>query len=96
MVANLQRLVLGMGLGPASRERLTAWLVANKTGAARLRAGLPSGWRVGDKTGAWERRTANDVAVVWPPACVRVTGTTSGRACPLMVSVPATSPNRPK
>jgi beta-lactamase class A len=41
-------------------------MVANKTGDARLRAGLPRGWRVGDKTGSGRNGTANDIAVVWP------------------------------
>jgi beta-lactamase class A len=42
-------------------------LIANKTGDTRLRAGFAKDWRVGDKTGAGERGTTNDVAVVWPP-----------------------------
>jgi beta-lactamase class A len=67
MVGDLRRIVLGEMLTPASREQLIAWLVANKTGATRLRAGLPRDWRIGDKTGAWNGRTANDVAVAWPP-----------------------------
>jgi beta-lactamase class A len=67
MVGNLQRLVLGDALSQASRERLTAWLVANKTGDARLRAGVPKSWRVGDKTGTGDRGATNDIAVVWPP-----------------------------
>ena len=54
-------------MSPASRERLLGWLVANKTGAARLRAGLPKDWRVGDKTGSGDRGTANDIAILWPP-----------------------------
>ena len=54
-------------LSAASREQLTTWLIANKTGDTRLRAGLPKDWRVGDKTGSGARGTANDVAVVWPP-----------------------------
>jgi beta-lactamase class A len=41
--------------------------VANKTGDARLRAGLPKDWRIGDKTGSGELGTTNDVAVIWPP-----------------------------
>jgi beta-lactamase class A len=45
---------------------LTAWLVANQTGGKRLRAGLPEGWKVGDKTGSGDNNTANDVAVLWP------------------------------
>jgi beta-lactamase class A len=68
MASNLQTLILGTtALSAASREQLTAWLIANKTGDTRLRAGLPKDWRVGDKTGAGERGTANDVAVIWPP-----------------------------
>jgi beta-lactamase class A len=67
MLGNLQRVALGDGLSPASRGRLVAWLVANKTGDARLRAGLPKDWRVGDKTGAGGQATTNDIAIVWPP-----------------------------
>jgi len=33
----------------------------------RLRARLPKDWRVGDKTGAGERGTTNDVGLFWPP-----------------------------
>ena len=67
MASNLQALVLGTAaLSAASREQLTAWMIANKTGDARLRAGLAKDWRVGDKTGAGDRGTNNDVAVVWP------------------------------
>ncbi len=67
MTANLQALVLGDALSRPSRDQLTAWLVANQTGAAKLRAGLPGDWRVGDKTGGGDWGTTNDVAVIWPP-----------------------------
>ena len=67
MLGCLDRLVLGDALSAASRERLRGWLLANRTGGARLRAGLPGGWRVGDKTGSGERGTTNDVGVLWPP-----------------------------
>lgn len=67
MVANLESLVLGNVLSPPSRDRLTAWLVSNKTGDAKLRAGLPKDWRIGDKTGGGDYGTMNDVAVIWPP-----------------------------
>jgi beta-lactamase class A len=76
MLADLRALLLGQHLSAASRGQLTAWLVANKTGDARLRAGLPKDWRVGDKTGTGERGTSNDIAIVWP----------EGRA-PLLVAV---------
>lgn len=67
MLKNLQRVVLGDVLQAASRQRLVDWMVANKTGDARLRAGVPRDWRVGDKTGTGERGTYNDIGVFWPP-----------------------------
>jgi beta-lactamase class A len=67
MAANFRSLLLGDVLLPAARDQLVKWLIANKTGESRLRAGLPQSWRVGDKTGAGEHGTTNDVAIVWPP-----------------------------
>jgi beta-lactamase class A len=68
-VATLRKILLGQVLAEASRERLLGWMRAVKTGGTRLRAGLPAGWTVADKTGtsATDRGVANDVAVVWPP-----------------------------
>ncbi|MET3665281.1 class A beta-lactamase [Caulobacter sp. 1776] len=59
-------LLLGDALSPASSQQLTDWVVANRTGDKRLRAGLPRGWRVGDKTGNNGKDTTNDIAIVWP------------------------------
>ncbi len=67
MTANLRSLLIGDALSASSRARLTAWLLANKTGDTRLRARLPAGWRVGDKTGLGANGTNNDVGVFWPP-----------------------------
>ena len=67
MLKNIQALVLGDALSAASKDQLTKWLVGNKTGDTRIRAGLPAGWRAGDKTGAGERGSTNDVGVLWPP-----------------------------
>jgi len=67
MLGDMQRLLVGDALSAGSRERLIGWLLASKTGAKRLRAGLPSDWRVGDKTGGGGNGTANDIAVAWPP-----------------------------
>lgn len=66
MNANLRALVLGDKLSAKSRAQLKAWLIANKTGDAKLRAGLPKEWVIGDKTGSGEYGTVNDVAVIWP------------------------------
>jgi beta-lactamase class A len=76
MLSSLRTLVLGNVLSENSKDQLTRWLLGNKTGDTRLRAGLPSGWRVGDKTGSGERGTTNDVGIIWPP----------GRA-PILVSI---------
>lgn len=65
MTADLRQLVLGNALTPASRQQLTQWLIANQTGDKRVRAGLPAGWKVGDKTGTGRLGTANDIGVVW-------------------------------
>ena len=65
---SLQTLTLGSALGPPQRQRLQDWLIGNTTGDRRVRAGVPPGWRVGDKTGTCGAYgTANDVAVLWPP-----------------------------
>lgn len=66
MAGLVRRLVLGDALGDEAREQLAAWAVANRTGDNRIRAGIPDGWRVGDKTGTCGT-AYNDVAIVWPP-----------------------------
>ncbi len=66
ILASWHSLLLGDVLSPASRTRLTDWLVANKTGDTRLRAGLPKTWRIGDKTGNDGQSITNDIAIAWP------------------------------
>ena len=67
MLNSVNTLVLGQALSESSRKQLTAWLIENTTGAARLRAGLPPGWRIGDKTGTGWNGATNDVVIAWPP-----------------------------
>ncbi len=67
MLRLTRRLLLGPALRPASRARLIGWLERASTGRNRLRAGVPAGWRVGDKTGNGAEGAANDVAILWPP-----------------------------
>jgi beta-lactamase class A len=64
---DLKLLVLGETLSAAGRQRLEGWLVKNTAGDKRLRAGLPSSWQVGDKTGTGENGARGDVAIARPP-----------------------------
>jgi beta-lactamase class A len=66
MAGGLRRFVLGEVLSTGSRERLTGWMLNCKTGDHRLRAGLPNGWRIGDKTGNNGKDASGDIAVAWP------------------------------
>lgn len=85
MLGLMRTLLLGAALKPTSRDQLRDWLLANKTGDERLRARLPAGWRVGDKTGAGAFGSNNDVAIVWPP----------GRDAPLLVTAYLTQTKAP-
>ena len=67
MLRTLQELLLGPALADGSRGRLLAWLRACSTGNGRLRAGVPAGWVVGDKTGSGSHGETNDVAILFPP-----------------------------
>jgi beta-lactamase class A len=67
MLKDLQVVLLDTALTRASRDRLMSWLAGSITGATKLRAGLPTGWRVGDKTGTGAHGSNNDVALTWPP-----------------------------
>jgi beta-lactamase class A len=67
MLSSMRDIVLGTALSGASRTQIQRWLLANKTGDKRLRARLPAGWRVGDKTGGGGHGTSNDIGVLWPP-----------------------------
>jgi beta-lactamase class A len=64
---DLRRFVLGDLLATDRRHQLTSRLLRNTTGGPYIRAGVPAGWRVGDKTGNGDYGTRNDIAIAWPP-----------------------------
>ncbi|KVH33067.1 class A beta-lactamase [Burkholderia cepacia] len=68
MAASMRVLMLGDALPAAQRAQLVAWMRGNKVGDKRLRAGVPAGWTVGDKTGTGDYGTTNDAGVVWSPS----------------------------
>lgn len=67
MASTMRKLLVGSALSVDSRSRLLGWLRACQTGAEKLRAGLPSDWQAGDKTGSGSQGETNDVAILWPP-----------------------------
>ncbi|MFI6568653.1 class A beta-lactamase [Nocardia fluminea] len=83
LVANYRALVVGTALQEPERAQLATWLKASKTGAKRIKAGLPTDWIVGDKTGTPAYGSALDVAVAWPP-----------NRAPLVLAVLTTKPDQ--
>jgi beta-lactamase class A len=67
MAASMQKVLVGNVLSDGSRGQLQDWLINDKVGDKRLRAGLPPSWRIGDKTGTGDRGSTNAVAIIWPP-----------------------------
>lgn len=51
MARTVAKLVYGDVLPDTTRAELKSWMIATETGLRRVRAGLPEGWVVGDKTG---------------------------------------------
>lgn len=67
LATSLQAFTLGDKLPTEKRELLIGWMKRNTTGDALIRAGVPKGWEVADKTGAGSYGTRNDIAIIWPP-----------------------------
>lgn len=69
-VANMRRLFLGAEtpLAEDSRARLLRWLFDSPTGADRIKAGVPAGWRVAHKTGTGGYGPTNDIGLAFPRA----------------------------
>ncbi|PXY29135.1 class A beta-lactamase [Prauserella coralliicola] len=67
LATTLRAYALGDALTADKRAILIDMLRRNLTGDELVRAGVPDGWVVGDKTGTGGYGTRNDIAVVWPP-----------------------------
>lgn len=68
-ITNMQRLFLDPAspLTADSQARLLRWMFDSPTGADRLRAGVPTGWRVAHKTGTGGYGPTNDIGLLYPP-----------------------------
>jgi len=85
MARTLRKLLVDDGLPAAQRQQLKDWMVGNTTGDTRIRAGVPKGAVVADKTGtAGSYGVANDIGVIWvaqrPPIVVVVFTHSSDKA----------------
>jgi beta-lactamase class A len=68
-----QQIVIGNVLAAPQREELVTWLKNNTTGDARIRAGVPKAWIVGDKTGTGSSYgSTNDIGIIWPSKCAPI------------------------
>lgn len=69
-VANLHRLLVDPAtpLTTGSKGLLLSWMTATPTGADRLKAGVPTDWRVSHKTGTGGYGPTNDIGVLYPPS----------------------------
>ena len=68
MAETLKKLLFEKILTPESQKQLKEWLLGNTTGEHRLKAGLPKGWTIGDKTGSGDHGATNDIGVLYPPS----------------------------
>ncbi|MBN3527087.1 class A beta-lactamase [Paenibacillus apiarius] len=67
LATDLKAFTIGNALPVDKRKILTDWMRGNATGDKLIRAGVPTDWEVGDKSGAGSYGTRNDIAIVWPP-----------------------------
>lgn len=67
VVTSLERLLLSNVLLPTSRRQLEDWMIADQVADNLIRASLPKGWIIGDKTGSGERGSRSIIAIIRPP-----------------------------
>ncbi len=93
MMGLMRRYLFKDRLSEPSRTQLRLWMIEARTGLKRLRAGLPEGWTVGDKTGTWPggannpNGANNDVAFAIPP------GSRTTKQGPLIIVSFTNAPN---
>ena len=68
MAKAMENLVLGDVLTASSRAQLETWLRGDTVADALFRAGIPTSWEIGDKTGAGGYGSRSIAAIMWPPS----------------------------
>jgi beta-lactamase class A len=69
MALSIQKVLLGNVLSKNNQGKIINWMKSSTTGYKRIRAGIPLGWSVADKTGSGSFGVANDIGIAWMPAC---------------------------
>lgn len=67
LAESLRAFTTGNALTERKRAILNEMLRTNALTQDLIRAGVPTGWEVGDKSGAADYGTRNDIAIIWPP-----------------------------
>ncbi|MDR8470663.1 serine hydrolase, partial [Acinetobacter baumannii] len=63
MAATLRKLLTSHALSARSQQQLLQWMVDDQVAGPLIRAVLPAGWFIADKTGAGERGSRGIVAL---------------------------------
>ncbi|QNK08911.1 PLA/ORN/TER family class A beta-lactamase [Enterobacter sp. JUb54] len=66
MATTLRRLLTGGVLSASSQQQLQRWMIDDQVAGPLLRASLPSGWFIADKTGAGQRGSRGIIAALGP------------------------------
>ena len=66
MAATLRKLLTAQHLSARSQQQLLQWMVDDRVAGPLIRAVLPAGWFIADKTGAGERGARGIVALLGP------------------------------
>lgn len=66
MAATLRKLLTAQHLSARSQQQLLQWIVDDRVAGPLIRAVLPPGWFIADKTGAGERGARGIVALLGP------------------------------
>ncbi|WP_272665259.1 class A beta-lactamase [Providencia sp. PROV174] len=65
MSRSLKEILTGEVLTQASRNQLKEWMINNKVADNMLRASLPKGWKIADRSGASEYGVRGITSMVW-------------------------------
>lgn len=69
MALSVQKILFGGILTKQNKGLLIDWMRNSTTGYNRIRAGVPLGWAVAEKTGSGSYGVANDIGIAWSPNC---------------------------